>query len=190
MTDPGGKNGIKEEIKRGLLDKGYDLEFDIVYHEISNDQEIANFLFVLKENYNITCKKLLHGSTQSLVYILEDISEKNGDIHLLFGDTTYGEAHKNIIEQYKGRVNLVIHECTFENSLKERSQRTGHSNSEMVVDFCKKLEPKNVFITHFSSRYHPLGTKDTNKWSLDTIKREVEGYPIKMAEELEIYKIK
>lgn len=167
--------GTKKEIEFGLINKGYKLGFDIIYHDISK-------LSIDRHDFHIECVKVPHGDTLSLVYILESQREVN----MLFGDCTYSEVHDKLAKKYKEKVNLVIHECTLENDT-NLPQRKAHSTPKMVVKFWEKLRPKNMFVTHFSSRYAPLGSKKKN--NMDTIKDQLSSVPIKIAEELIIYKI-
>ncbi|MHA2022724.1 MAG: ribonuclease Z [Candidatus Thorarchaeota archaeon] len=48
---------------------------------------------------------------------------------------------------------LMIHEATFDNSLKEKADENYHSTAEQAAIIAKKAEVKQLVLTHISSRY-------------------------------------
>lgn len=48
---------------------------------------------------------------------------------------------------------LLIHEATFEESLRNKAIEYGHSTAIMAADTAKQVRAKNLVLTHFSSRY-------------------------------------
>jgi ribonuclease Z len=51
---------------------------------------------------------------------------------------------------------ILIHECTFSNSEKEKARNKKHSYPEVVSLFAKKINAKKLYLTHLSSRYKDL----------------------------------
>jgi ribonuclease Z len=54
---------------------------------------------------------------------------------------------------YMADCDLMIHEATYERSLREQAVKYGHSTSEMAAECAKQVHAKNLVLTHFSSRY-------------------------------------
>jgi len=69
------------------------------------------------------------------------------------GDTGPSEALVKLAEN----ADLLIHEATFEDELKERAMADGHSTPSMAAETAKEACVKRLILTHISARY-----KDTN----------------------------
>ena len=67
-------------------------------------------------------------------------------------DTSYNE---KIIPQIKG-VDILYHEATFLDELKERAQQTMHSTAKEAATIAKKANVKRLIIGHYSQRYFDL----------------------------------
>lgn len=52
---------------------------------------------------------------------------------------------------------LIIHDCTFDDSLSEKASEDGHSTPSQAAEQAKAAKAKKLVLTHFSARYH-----DTN----------------------------
>jgi ribonuclease Z len=65
------------------------------------------------------------------------------------GDTRQSE---NIVKLAEG-ADLLIHEATFDDELKERALEDGHSTPSMAAETAKKAGVKQLFLTHISARY-------------------------------------
>mmetsp|Transcript_55123 Transcript_55123/g.126635 ORF Transcript_55123/g.126635 Transcript_55123/m.126635 type:complete len:270 (-) Transcript_55123:230-1039(-) len=50
-------------------------------------------------------------------------------------------------------VDVLIHECTFEEGLHELALKKGHSTSKMAAEFAESVRCKRLVLTHFSARY-------------------------------------
>jgi ribonuclease Z len=48
---------------------------------------------------------------------------------------------------------IVIHEATFDNSMRERAVQKGHSTAEMAAQFAVAAKATLLVLTHFSARY-------------------------------------
>lgn len=63
-------------------------------------------------------------------------------------------------------VDLLIHEATFQNELKDFALKHRHSTIDMAIEQSQKMQAKHTILTHFSSRYHIIpyieGTLDDN----------------------------
>lgn len=51
---------------------------------------------------------------------------------------------------------LLIHEATFQDELKDIAVRYRHSTVSMALEQAEKMHAKQTILTHFSSRYHAL----------------------------------
>jgi len=69
------------------------------------------------------------------------------------GDTRDSENLVKLAEN----ADLLIHEATFEDELKERAMKDGHSTPSMAAETAKKAGVKRLVLTHISARY-----KDAN----------------------------
>ncbi len=69
------------------------------------------------------------------------------------GDTGPSEALVKLAEN----ADLLIHEATFEDELKERAMADGHSTPSMAAETAKEAGVKRLVLTHISARY-----KDAN----------------------------
>ena len=65
------------------------------------------------------------------------------------GDTG---ASKNVVE-LAANADLLIHEATFEEELKERAKEDGHSTPSMAAETAKAAGVKKLVLTHISARY-------------------------------------
>ena len=64
-------------------------------------------------------------------------------------DTRYLESVIPIIEG----VDLLYHEATFLDDLKELAKHTGHSTAVEAAEIAKKAKVKKLILGHFSNRY-------------------------------------
>jgi ribonuclease Z len=69
------------------------------------------------------------------------------------GDTRQSE---NIVKLAEG-ADLLIHESTFDDELKERAVEDGHSTPSMAAETAKKAGVKRLVLTHISARYKDAG---------------------------------
>ena len=67
-------------------------------------------------------------------------------------DTQYSE---KVVEAVKG-VDLLYHESTFAEDLKDMARQTGHSTAKEAATVALKAAVKRLIIGHFSSRYKDL----------------------------------
>lgn len=59
---------------------------------------------------------------------------------------------KNVLKLAKN-ADLLIHECTFDDSLAEKAEVEWHSTPTGVAELAKKASVKNLVLTHVSARY-------------------------------------
>jgi len=52
-----------------------------------------------------------------------------------------------------GSSDLMIHEATFDNSLRERADENYHSTAEQAAEVAQKADARKLVLTHISSRY-------------------------------------
>ncbi len=67
-------------------------------------------------------------------------------------DTIYDES---LIEKLRG-ADLLYHEATFMNDMKERAKETYHSTASQAGTIAKRSKVKKLIIGHFSARYNDL----------------------------------
>jgi ribonuclease Z len=77
------------------------------------------------------------------------------------GDTMPCETMINFSKE----ADVLIHESTFDESLKDRAVETGHSTSAEAARIAKDAEVKNLILTHISTRY--LDTERLHQEALD-----------------------
>ena len=62
----------------------------------------------------------------------------------------------SMIEEMSQGCDLVVHEATMENSLKEKAIEYGHSTPSMAAEFAHKVSAAKLCLTHVSPRYRPF----------------------------------
>jgi ribonuclease Z len=65
------------------------------------------------------------------------------------GDTRFFEG----LVKFAAGTDLLIHECTFDDSLHERAVRDGHSTPSDAVKTAVRANVKHLILTHISARY-------------------------------------
>uniref|UniRef100_A0A069DSF0 Putative ribonuclease z n=1 Tax=Panstrongylus megistus TaxID=65343 RepID=A0A069DSF0_9HEMI len=90
---------------------------------------------------------------------------KSGRTLTILGDTCDSSGMLHIAEGS----DLLIHEATLEDSLKEMALENMHSTPSMAVDFAKAIKAKKLILFHFSQRYRPLTQEEKNGSSVSTI---------------------
>lgn len=98
----------------------------------------------------------------------EDIRNENGDIILHNRDVTTAPKrsrsyaycsdtrYKEDILPFVQNVDLLYHESTFMDDLRERAYATFHSTSRQAAEFALKANAKRLLLGHFSARYKDL----------------------------------
>ena len=76
---------------------------------------------------------------------------KKGRMIAVLGDTNDSSELLSICE----RCDVIVHEATMENSLKEKAVEYGHSTPEMAASFALQAQARKLCITHVSPRYRP-----------------------------------
>ena len=75
--------------------------------------------------------------------------KRNGRCIVYSGDT---KPCQNMINLAKG-ADVLIHESTFDEMLKDRAIETGHSTASEAARVAKEARVKNLILTHISTRY-------------------------------------
>lgn len=70
--------------------------------------------------------------------------------------------------EFASGVDVLIHESTFEESLKDRAIETGHSTAAEAARIARDAHVKNLILTHISTRYQD--TKQVEKEALNIFK--------------------
>ncbi len=58
---------------------------------------------------------------------------------------------------------LVVHEATMEETLKEKAVEYGHSTPKMAAEFAAAVGAKRLCLTHVSPRYKPISSTEVDK---------------------------
>ncbi|MCX8162950.1 MAG: ribonuclease Z [Candidatus Micrarchaeota archaeon] len=143
---------------------------EIFYYPISN-HGVLSYAFLIKEKdkicfYEKKAKKLglkgyLFNQIQkkgSLIInkkkvYLKDVSYiKKGKSILYLGDGLSDSALAKKLKDAK-EVDLLIHDCTFDNNLIDLAKERFHSTPALAANFAKKLKAKTLLLTHISARY-------------------------------------
>lgn len=134
--------------------------------------ECSGFLFKEKAKKRRIKKGVLEKSVSPLTVIAlkdgKDVLDEAGNVlmenkkytmepaaqcsYAYCSDTRYNE---NIIPYIK-HVDLLYHEATFMEDMKERAVTTFHTTTEQAGTIAKKAEVKKLLIGHFSTRYKEL----------------------------------
>lgn len=98
----------------------------------------------------------------------ENILNEAGEIVVLNGDVTTEPSHsrsyaycsdtryKEDILPYLQQVDLLYHEATFLDNMRERAAYTFHSTAKQAATLAQKAQVKRLIIGHFSARYKDL----------------------------------
>ncbi len=65
------------------------------------------------------------------------------------GDTRPSKA----VEELAAEADLLIHECTFDDKMKERAAEDSHSTASQAAAIAKNAKVKKLILTHISARY-------------------------------------
>ncbi|XP_061176244.1 zinc phosphodiesterase ELAC protein 1-like [Saccostrea echinata] len=69
---------------------------------------------------------------------------------------------------------VIIHEATLQNSLKDMALEKGHSTPEMAAEVAKDLNARLLVLTHFSQRYMPVSDEYEEEESVSILLKEAE----------------
>lgn len=76
-------------------------------------------------------------------------SPRKGRSVVYTGDSRYS----NSIIKLAKYTDLLIHDCTFDDSLRERAEKDGHSTPSTAVKTALRAKAKRLVLTHISARY-------------------------------------
>ena len=83
----------------------------------------------------------------------KQLTYKGWPLYLYSGDTKPFEAFAKFAEG----ADLVIHDCTFDDSLVEKAGADGHSTPSQAAAQAKDAEAKQLALSHISARYPNAG---------------------------------
>lgn len=87
---------------------------------------------------------------------------KKGKKVVILGDTN----DTSLIEEMSRDCDLLVHEATMENALREKAVEYGHSTPAMAAEFAHKVSAAKLCLTHVSPRYKPFQSgRDATKES-------------------------
>jgi ribonuclease Z len=98
----------------------------------------------LQNGYNVTSKD---GATVEPNMVLGPL--RRGRKIVYTGDTKPFTA----FAEFAKDADLVVHDCTFDESLLERAERDGHSTPRQAAEQAKAAGAKKLALTHISARY-------------------------------------
>lgn len=64
---------------------------------------------------------------------------------------------------------LLVHECTFDNTHQEDAERKRHSTTAEALSIARKMKAKHTLLTHFSNRYGNFAITDDLKSSSNSV---------------------
>lgn len=93
--------------------------------------------------------------------------KKKGRKVAIFGDTSDSSSLRSLCQN----CDLIIHEATMEDALKEKAIEYGHSTPSMTAQFAFECKAHVLCLTHLSPRYKPISLIDnTNEDSNEDTK--------------------
>jgi ribonuclease Z len=98
-------------------------------------------------------KDVVSSTTGRLVEAKECLMEKPPRRKVGIIQDTYDASSA---EEALENVDLLVHECTYEEALQEKAIDHGHSTSAMAGRFAAKVKAKHLVLTHFSPRYESV----------------------------------
>ena len=84
----------------------------------------------------------------------------------LVGDTNDSSS----IYQHLQQADLILHECTFADSRGGKAKKWGHSTVDDCIDLARATRPRQLVLTHFSSRYDQKDSQPT----VEDLRQQVE----------------
>ena len=75
---------------------------------------------------------------------------------VILGDTN----DTSLIEEMSRDCDLLVHEATMEETLREKAVEYGHSTPAMAADFAHAVRAAKLCLTHVSPRYKPFQSED------------------------------
>ena len=94
-------------------------------------------------------------------------------------DTLYTESNAELVHG----VDLLYHEATFLDDMRERAATTHHSTARQAALFARKAEARHLLIGHFSSRYRDLAPLLREaKAVFDSVELATEGKTVSLPE--------
>jgi ribonuclease Z len=96
----------------------------------------------------------IYDEAGNLLYKNEELTlpPKKSRSYAYCSDTKYDES----ILEYISNVDLLYHEATFANDMKERAENTFHSTAEQAAMMAKKANAGQLLLGHYSVRYREL----------------------------------
>ncbi|KAF4658851.1 Zinc phosphodiesterase ELAC protein 1 [Perkinsus olseni] len=73
---------------------------------------------------------------------------------------------------YLNRPDLLIHECTYHDGIREKAIEFGHSTAAMAGEFARSCDAKVLALTHFSPRYNDPDPNDEESPSVQNLREE------------------
>ncbi|XP_068249353.1 zinc phosphodiesterase ELAC protein 1-like isoform X1 [Palaemon carinicauda] len=118
-----------------------------------------------------------------------------GKTLVILGDTSDASPLAHLVSSNDRGCDVVVHEATFDESLKEKAAEFGHSTSSQAAEFAKSINAKMLILNHFSQRYGRVSEESQNEETVAILEQEakkaLEGTSvhIKCAEDLFTYEI-
>jgi ribonuclease Z len=88
-----------------------------------------------------------------------------GRVVVVCGDS----ADSRVLEEAAPGCDVLVHECTFDAGLADKARRTGHSTTADVAALARRVRPRRLVLTHWSSRY----TGEEGAPDVEDLRREV-----------------
>ncbi len=147
-----GPSPLKEIIEMQLKVADTRLPYNLFLHTITEPATLLD-----TENLSVKCFRTNH-RIECYGFVFAEkkpprrLERENGRRYAFLADTKYDES---IIPHIEG-ADMIYHETTYLDNLRERAETRFHSTSKQAAAFAKKAGVKKLLIGHFSSKYDTL----------------------------------
>ncbi|KAL7716645.1 Metallo-beta-lactamase family protein [Entamoeba marina] len=141
--------GIKK-----VIDAIFDYSGDIIPETVDfielSDTEITEFEIAKTQITSIPVPHL--PNIKGHAFLCETVERGQPRSVLFSGDTNNIENAIALLKTKKINLDILVHECTYDNMYSDAASKWGHSTPQIVQNSIKEINPKKCIINHYSSR--------------------------------------